>query len=283
MAKARSERGSGAPESGRRTSTRAARLTAARSAARVTASGAQESALRRASTPKERPAARRTRESHAERAARAARILKKLHALNPDATCALHHRNPYELLTAVILSAQCTDERVNQVTPALFRRYPTPEALAKADEAELQSLIQSTGFFRNKAKSLRGMATRVSNEHGGRIPATMDELLALPGVARKTANVILGTAYGQNVGIVVDTHVGRVSLRLRLLTSARNDKDAVRIEQDLMKLFPRDEWTFLAHALIQHGRQICTARAPKCSQCPLARECPSAFEFEVVR
>lgn len=195
----------------------------------------------------------------------------------PDASCALTHRNVYELLVAVILSAQCTDERVNKVTPALFRKYPTVEALAAARPDELQAMIRSTGFFRNKTRSLLGMAQRVCSEHAGVIPRTMDQLLALPGVARKTANCIMGTGYGLNEGIVVDTHVGRLALRLRLLTSARDDKDAVKIERDLMPLFPKDSWTFLSHALIQHGREVCSARAPDCSRCVLAADCPSAL------
>jgi len=226
-----------------------------------------------------RPRARRTRESHTERAARALRILRGLREAYPDATTALRHRSAYELLVATILSAQCTDERVNTVTPDLFRRYPDLAALAAAKPDELEALIKSTGFYRNKTKSLLGMARVVCDEFGGRIPDTMDALLKLPGVARKTANCVLGTWYARNEGIVVDTHVGRIALRLRLLTTARNDKDAVKIEQGLMALFPRDAWTFLAHALIDHGRRICTARKPKCPECLLAKDCPSAGTF----
>lgn len=222
-----------------------------------------------------RPSAKRTRESAAARAARALRILETLRRTYPAADCALHHRSAYELLVATILSAQCTDERVNQVTPALFARYPSAAALARADEGELQDQIRSTGFFRNKAKSLRGMARRVCEQFGGQIPDTMDALLTLPGVARKTANCVLGTWFGKNEGIVVDTHVGRVAQRLALFTTARNDKDAVRIEQDLMQLFPRDSWTYLSHALIHHGRQVCQARRPRCDACPLRADCPT--------
>lgn len=197
----------------------------------------------------------------------------------PEATCALHHRSALELLVATILSAQCTDERVNKVTPGLFRRYPDAAAFAAADPAELESLIRSTGFFRNKAKSLIGMGTVLTTRFGGRVPDTMDELLALPGVARKTANCVLGTWFGKNEGVVVDTHVGRLALRLGLLDSARDAKDAVRIERDLMALFPPAAWTYLSHALIEHGRSICLARKPRCAECPLARHCPSAGAF----
>lgn len=229
-------------------------------------------------TAKPRPAVKRSKESLAQRRARAARILEKLRAAYPDAECALHHRSALELLVATILSAQCTDERVNQVTPALFARYPDAAAFAAADPAELEAQIRSTGFFRNKTKSLIGMGKALIERFAGRVPDTMDELLTLPGVARKTANCVLGQWYRRNEGVVVDTHVGRLALRLRLLTSAKNDKDAVKIERDLMELFPRDSWTFLSHALIDHGRAVCTARKPKCVQCVLAEECPSAFK-----
>lgn len=227
-----------------------------------------------------RPPVTRTRESAAARRARAEHILHALQSEYADAECALHHRSAYELLVATILSAQCTDERVNLVTPELFRRYPNPAALREAEPAELEALIRSTGFFRNKTKSLLGMARAVCEHHGGEIPAEMPALLELPGVARKTANCVLGTWFGQNEGIVVDTHVGRLAVRLRLLVTARDDKDAVRIEQDLIKVFPREAWTFVAHALIWHGRRICTARKPKCPQCVLAPWCPSAGKIE---
>jgi endonuclease-3 len=173
---------------------------------------------------------------------------------------------------ATILSAQCTDKRVNMVTPALFRRFPTPADLAAADPDEVEDLIRSTGFFRNKRKSLIGMAAALQELHGGEVPHTMAELIKLPGVGRKTANVILGNAFGVNEGVVVDTHVQRLSQRLGL---TRND-DPVRIERDLMKLFPRQSWTQLSHLLIWHGRQQCSARAPRCASCTLRDICPSA-------
>ena len=220
----------------------------------------------------------RPRETATKRQSRAERLLVKLETAYPQALCALHHGSAFELLVATILSAQCTDERVNLVTPNLFRRYPDVRALADADPAELEAAIRSTGFFRNKTKSLLGMSRMVCDEFGGRVPDTMDELLRLPGVARKTANCVLGTWYGQNVGVVVDTHVGRLAQRLGLATTARDSKDAEQIERELMALFPQSTWTYLAHALIQHGRQICLARKPKCSNCPLAEDCPAAFQ-----
>ena len=223
------------------------------------------------------PGAKRAfRESAAARRERAARLLARLRAAYPDATCALHNRSAYELLVATILSAQCTDERVNVVTPTLWRRFPDARALADADPGELEAAIRSTGFFRNKTRSLLGMARLVRDEFGGEIPGTMDGLLRLPGVARKTANCVLGTWFGVNEGIVVDTHVGRIAERLRLAPTARNSKDAERIERDLMTLFPCDCWTLLAHALIQHGRAVCLARRPRCADCPLATDCPAA-------
>lgn len=227
-----------------------------------------------------RPKARRTRENRQSRQQRAFRVLRALKAAYAKADCALRHSDAYELLVATILSAQCTDERVNQVTPELFHRYPNAEALAAADQSELEEVIRSTGFYRNKAKNLIGMARRIVEKHEGEIPDTMNALLDLPGVARKTANCVLGTWFGKNEGIVVDTHVGRVALRLRLLTTARDDKDAVRIEQDLMDLFPQSSWTYLSHALIEHGRQVCKARNPRCDACPLASDCPSAGTFD---
>lgn len=204
------------------------------------------------------------------------RILAALRAAYPDATCALHHGSALELLIATILSAQCTDERVNLVTPEVFRRYPDAQALAAAEPAEVEAAIRSTGFFRNKTKSLLGMARMIVSRFDGRVPETMEGLLELPGVARKTANCVLGTWFGKNVGIVVDTHVGRLALRLGLTTTARSDKDAERIERDLMPLFPQESWTWLAHALILHGRRVCQARQPKCGECRLAPHCPSA-------
>lgn len=200
-------------------------------------------------------------------------ILARLKTLYPDAHCELDYRNPFELLCATILSAQCTDVRVNLVTPALFAKYPTASALAQADTADIETIIRPTGFFRNKAKSLIGMARAVVADHRGEIPAAMDALRLLPGVGRKTANVILGNAFGMNEGVTVDTHVGRISRRLRL--TAHTDPE--KVEQDLMRLVPRDDWALFSHLLIFHGRRICVARRPKCADCALAPLCPSAF------
>ena len=204
--------------------------------------------------------------------ARACEIFSRLRELYPDARCALEHRNAYQLLCATILSAQCTDARVNLVTPALFARYPTAFELARAKPGDVEEIIKSTGFFRNKTKSLIGMAQAVVADHGGEVPRTMEELRKLPGVGRKTANVILGNAYGINEGVTVDTHVTRLSRRLRLT----REEDPVKIEQDLMKLYPQEDWALLSHLLIFHGRQICIARRPRCGECVLAGLCPSA-------
>jgi endonuclease-3 len=204
-------------------------------------------------------------------------VLERLLAEYPDAHCALDFTNPFELLCATILSAQCTDKRVNMVTPALFARYPDAAALAGARPEELEELIKSTGFFRSKAKSLIGMARGLVERHGGQVPADMEALVVLPGVGRKTANVILGNAFGRNDGIVVDTHVTRLSNRLGLT----DESDAVKIEQALMPLFPRERWTMLSHLLIEHGRQVCDARKPRCDACVLADVCPSAFSLGV--
>jgi endonuclease-3 len=230
--------------------------------------GAPRSRGGRAATAKKRT--RRT--SRRATPALAAEYYRRLEQAYPDAQCALHHRNAYELLVATILSAQCTDVRVNMVTPALFARYPTVTALAEADQGELEQIIKSTGFFRSKAKSLIGMARAVVERHGGDIPGTMEELTRLPGVGRKTANVVLGNAFGRNEGIVVDTHVARLSNRLGLTT----ETDPVKIEQDLMRLVPRAQWTMLSHLLIEHGRRVCHARKPKCPECTLVDLCPSA-------
>ena len=218
------------------------------------------------------PARPTGRESKAARAGRAATILSRLEREYPDARCALEHGDAYQLLVATILSAQCTDARVNMVTPAFFARYPTPEALARADRAEVEDLIRSTGFFRNKTRSLIGMAQALVADYRGQVPRTMEELRVLPGVGRKTANVVLGNAYGINEGVTVDTHVTRLS---RLLGLTRHD-DPVKIEQDLVPLFPREKWTLLSHLLIFHGRQVCIARRPRCPECVLADLCPSA-------
>ena len=214
------------------------------------------------------------RRSSAVRKTRALEVLERLRREYPDAHCALDHRNAFELLCATILSAQCTDARVNLVTPALFRKYPDAFALARARPPALEAMIRSTGFFRNKTRSLIGMAHALVAEHGGEVPRTLEELYVLPGVGRKTANVILGNAYGINEGVTVDTHVGRLSRRLDL---TRED-DPVKVEQDLMKLIPRDDWALISHLLIFHGRQICVARRPRCEQCVLSDICPSAFK-----
>jgi endonuclease-3 len=203
---------------------------------------------------------------------RAPEIFRRLSAEYPDAKCALDHRNPYELIVATILSAQCTDKRVNMVTPALFAKYPDANQMADANPEELQAMIKSTGFFRNKTKSLLGMSTAVVEKHGGKIPDTMAELVRLPGVGRKTANVVLGNAFGRDEGVVVDTHVTRLSNRLAL----SRQSDPVKIEQDLMALFPRDQWTMLAHLLISHGREVCDARRPLCEKCVVNDLCPSS-------
>ena len=200
-------------------------------------------------------------------------VLDRLLARYPDAHCALDFTNAYELLAATILSAQCTDKRVNLVTPALFARYPDPQSLATADQATVEEIVRTTGFFRNKAKSLIGMANGVVQAHGGNVPAEMDALVKLPGVGRKTANVILGNAFGRNDGIVVDTHVTRVTNRLGLASGA----DAVKIEQMLIPLFPQDYWTMISHLFIEHGRQVCVARAPRCGECVLCDMCPSSL------
>ncbi len=215
---------------------------------------------------------RKGRESMAARRERAEEVFRILQAEYPTATVALRHRNPYELTVATILSAQCTDERVNQVTPELFRRWPGPEDLAGARQEEVEGVIHSTGFFRNKAKNLIGMAEAVVDEHGGEIPRSMKELVALPGIGRKTANVILGNAFGLDEGVVVDTHVARLSRRLGFT----REKSPVKVEQDLTKVFPRDRWTLLAHLLIWHGRATCKARKPRCGECVVAQLCPSS-------
>jgi endonuclease-3 len=212
------------------------------------------------------------RESKAAKAARARTILGRLKREYPAASCALHHDDAYQLLVATILSAQCTDARVNLVTPVFFARYPSPEALARADRGEVEEIIRSTGFFRNKTRSLIGMAQALVADHRGEVPRTMEQLRVLPGVGRKTANVVLGNAFGINEGVTVDTHVTRLS---RLLGLTRHD-DPVKIEQDLMPLFPREEWALLSHLLIFHGRQVCIARRPRCPECVLADLCPSA-------
>jgi len=198
-------------------------------------------------------------------------ILKGLDEAYPAATCALHHKNPFQLLIATILSAQCTDERVNQVTAKLFPKYPDPKAFACADPKELEQEIRPTGFFRNKTKSVMGASKKIIEEFHGEVPRTMEELLTLPGVARKTANVVLGTAFGIASGVVVDTHVRRLSLRLDLTKNT----DPKKIEQDLMKIIPQDRWILFSHQMIWHGRRVCQARKPRCMECDLERLCYS--------
>lgn len=202
---------------------------------------------------------------------RIAAVLKALDEAYPDAVCALNHRSPWELLVATILSAQCTDVRVNMVTPELFRRFPTPADMAKASLPDLEELIRTTGFFRNKAKSIQGAAKRITEQFGGKVPETLAELITVPGAARKTANVVLGVSYGKAEGVVVDTHVFRITHRLDLT----NSDTAEKVEQDLMRILPRDHWIRFSHQVIHHGRQVCIARNPKCSQCALEKLCHS--------
>ena len=211
----------------------------------------------------------------AERKARLDKILSLLDVMYPNVTCELHHETAWQLLVATILSAQCTDKRVNMVTPALFKKYRTAKDYADAPQAEFESAIKSTGFFRSKTKSIRGAMRAIAEKHGGKVPDTMEELNALPGVGRKTANVVLGNAFGKNEGIVVDTHVIRLSQRLGLT----KHKDAEKIELDLMKLVPRKHWTDWSHWLIWHGRRRCYARKPDCSRCEVFRLCPSGKVF----
>ena len=196
-------------------------------------------------------------------------ILKALDSLYPAATCALGHKNAWQLLVATILSAQCTDKRVNEVTPGLFRKYPMIRDFAEVSHAELARDVHSTGFFNNKAKSIIGAAKKILSEFAGKVPRTMEEMLTIPGVARKTANVVLGTAYGISSGIVVDTHVQRIAQRLALT----KQKDPVKIEADLMKAIPREKWILFSHQMIHHGRSLCTARKPHCADCPLDPIC----------
>jgi len=204
---------------------------------------------------------------------RTRKIIHLLKRAYPDAKCSLNHSNPFELLVATILSAQCTDERVNIVTADLFRKYQKPEDYLAVSPRELEKDIQPTGFFRNKTKSIQGTAKVLTETYGGRVPETMDELLELPGVARKTANVVLGNAFGVKAGVVVDTHVSRLSHRLGL----SDQKQAEKIEQDLMQLVPKRDWVIFPHLLIYHGRKICRARNPACDSCVIEKLCPSSF------
>ncbi len=212
------------------------------------------------------------RETKVQRKTRTEQIIKLLKRAHSDAHCALNHANAFELLIATILSAQCTDERVNIVTADLFRKYRRPEDYLKVRDTELQQDIKTTGFYRNKTKSIQGACKLLVEEFGSEVPRTMDELLTLPGVARKTANVVLGVAYGIAVGIVVDTHVSRLSLRLGLT----KQKDAVKIENDLLKLVPQKDWIIFSHLLIFHGRRVCKARRPMCEDCAVEKLCPSS-------
>jgi endonuclease-3 len=222
--------------------------------------------------PNPAKAARFARESRAAKQRRTLEILTRLHREYPDARCSLEFRNPFQLLVATILSAQCTDERVNQVTPALFKRFPKPDDMAGARPEEMEELIKSTGFFRNKTKSLLGMSNALVERHAGKVPDQMDELVDLPGVGRKTANVVLGNAFEKAEGVVVDTHVTRLSQRLGLT----RESDAGKIELDLMELVPRTEWTVVAHLFIDHGRAVCKAPTPRCEVCVLNDICPSS-------
>lgn len=213
------------------------------------------------------------RESKADRKTRTQEIIKLLKRAHPDAKCALNHSNAFELLIATILSAQCTDERVNKVTADLFRKYRKPKDYLKVRDTELQEDVKTTGFFRNKTKSIQGACAMIVDEFKSEVPKTMDELLKLPGVARKTANVVLGVAYGIAAGIVVDTHVSRLSHRLALT----KQKDAVKIEQDLIELVPKKDWIIFSHLLIFHGRRVCKARRPLCEECVVEKLCPSSM------
>lgn len=201
-----------------------------------------------------------------------AEVFRRLAREYPDAHCELDHQNAYQLLAATILSAQCTDVRVNMVTPTLFSRYPTPAALAGAKADELETIVRPTGFFRNKTKSLLGMAAALVDRFGGKVPGRMEDLVTIPGVGRKTANVVLGDAFHSPEGVVVDTHVGRVSRRLGLT----RETDPVKVEHELMREFPREDWTALSHLLIFHGRRVCVARRPRCAACVLSDICPSS-------
>jgi endonuclease-3 len=227
-------------------------------------------AKRRPAPAGSRKTPRSPRESAAARAERAAAIVDRLERLYPSARCSLDFANPFQLLIATILSAQCTDKRVNAVTGDLFHRWPTAPALAAARPSAVESAIRSTGFFRAKARNIRGCCEALVERHGGDVPRTLAELVKLPGVGRKTANVVLGCAFGQAEGIVVDTHVGRISRRLGLTRQA----DAVRVERDLVRVVPRPHWIVFSHRLIEHGRSTCMARKPRCEECPLSDLCP---------
>lgn len=215
----------------------------------------------------------RMRETKSQRQARTQEIIKLLKRAHPDARCALNHSNAFELLVATILSAQCTDERVNKVTADLFRKYRKPEDYLKVRDTELQQDVKTTGFFRNKTKSIQGACKVLIEEFGGEVPRTMAELLRVPGAARKTSNVVLGVAYGIAEGVVVDTHVSRLSQRLKLT----RQKDPVKIEKDLIELVPKKDWIIFSHLLIFHGRRVCKARRPLCEECAVEKLCPSSM------
>lgn len=238
---------------------------------------AKKNPSKRNGKPNPQPAV--TGETLADRKARTRKIVRALQKLYPQADCALRHDNPFQLLIATILSAQSTDETVNKVTAVLFDRFPTPRALADAPREAIEEIIHATGFFRQKSKSIHQTSRMIVEQFDNKVPRSMDELLSLPGVARKTANVVLGTAFSINEGVVVDTHIGRLACRLALTWNAKDTKDAVKIETDLMEVLPRKQWTYVGHALIWHGRQVCSARKPACDSCTLAGYCPSAHTF----
>ena len=246
------------------------RRTAALRRTSVSPTGAKARAI--AATEPVSPKVKRGKTANPLAPERVAAILDGLEKTYPKAVCALNHRNAWELLVATILSAQCTDARVNMVTPELFKRFPTPSAMTEASLPELEELIRTTGFFRNKAKSIKGAGKVITEEFGSKVPQTMEEMLRVPGAARKTANVVLGSWYGIAVGVVVDTHVLRLSGRLEL---TKND-DPVKVEQDLMQVIPQNKWIEFSHQMIYHGRQICVARNPRCADCTLERLCNSS-------
>ena len=241
-------------------------IKSAKPIARSAAKKASTKASRAAKTPASARSSKRNPSSE-----RVAAILKALDEAYPDAVCALNHRSPWELLVATILSAQCTDVRVNMVTPELFRRFPTPAAMANASLPELEALIRTTGFFRNKAKSIKGAAQAIVERFGGQVPQTLEELITVPGAARKTANVVLGVSFGKAEGVVVDTHVFRIARRLEL---AKGETPQV-VEQDLMRVLPQEKWIDFSHQVIHHGRKVCVARNPKCRECALEQLCRS--------
>jgi len=244
----------------------------AKASARISVSPTGEKARAIAATEPVAPKVKRGKTAKPLAPERVAAILDGLEKAYPKAVCALNHRSAWELVVATILSAQCTDVRVNLVTPTLFAAFPTPKAMAAASLPELEEIIRSTGFFRNKAKSIKGAGRVVEEEFGGKVPQTMDELLRIPGVARKTANVVLGSWFGIAVGVVVDTHVLRISRRLELTKETAPEK----VEQDLMRVLPQSKWIEFSHQIIFHGRQICVARKPRCADCTLERLCNSA-------